>query len=216
MGYFPTVTRTAKARGRGRNPFGSRLLGTTDQSGRAMRIRVQLLLTAMLVSTNVIGALVVVVISNFVVPSPAPSSRTLVALAIAVPVYVGVAVLVGASVGTATTLRALRWATSNREPGPDDRTRALRVPLRLTQMQALLWLGATLLFTLLALFLQPSRAKTTGATVAIAGVVVCAVAYLLTEFALRPIRGPGAHRKGAHRRRGWPPGHAAWGSAPGW
>ena len=187
VGYFPTVKRTRKEKRRRRNPFGSRLLGSTDQSARAMRIRVQLLLTAMLVTTNVIGAVVVFVVSSFVVPSAAPNRATVVGLAIAVPVYVVAAVLVGAGVGTATTLRALRWATSDREPDAADRTKALRVPLRLTQMQAMMWLGATLLFTLLAVILQPARAPTTGATVAIAGIVVCAVAYLLTEFALRPI-----------------------------
>lgn len=170
-----------------RNPFGSRLLGAADQSVRALRIRVQVLLTLLLVTTNLVGAGLVFVISSFLVPAPAPSAATVVALAIAVPVYVALAVVVGASVGTAMTLRALRWAVSGREPDDADRRTALRVPLRLTQMQAGLWLGATFLFTLLAVLIQPARATATGMTVGITGLIVAGVAYLLSEFALRPI-----------------------------
>lgn len=172
---------------RRRNPFGSRLLGAADQSARALRIRVQVLLTALLVTTNLVGAALVVVISYFVVPSPAPNSRTVVALAISIPVYVTLAVLVGAAVGTTTTLRALRWATADTTPDDEDRRKALRVPLRLTQLQALMWLVATVLFTLLAVVLQPARALNTGLTVGIAGLIACGVAYLLTEFTLRPL-----------------------------
>ena len=119
----------------GSNPFGSRLLGSSDQSPRELRLRVQVLLTLMLVTTNIIGAVLVVVISSFVVPTPAPTSTTLVSLFIAVPVYVTLAILVGAAVGTATTLHALRWATDDRTPDVGDRVTALRVPLRLTQLQ---------------------------------------------------------------------------------
>ncbi|CAN5672292.1 adenylate/guanylate cyclase domain-containing protein [soil metagenome] len=170
-----------------RDPFGSRLLGSTDQSARTLRVRVQVLLTLMLVSTNLIGSVVVFVISSFVVPAPAATHGTVVSLAIAVPVYVALAIVVGAGVGTATTLRALRWATSDVQPDERDRVRALRVPLRLTQLQSALWAGGVLVFTVLALVLQPDRALTTALTVSIAAVVVSAVAYLLTQFTLRPI-----------------------------
>ena len=170
-----------------RSPFGSRLLGTTDQSARSLRVRVQLLLTALLISTNLVSSVAVVIISVFVVPVEAPSGKMLVALAIAVPVYVGAAVLVGATVGTATSLRALRWAREDREPDAAERRTALRVPVRLTLLQGGMWLAATVLFTVLALILQPSSALSTGLTVGITGIVGCGIAYLLTEFAFRPI-----------------------------
>ena len=109
------MTTTRRRRGR-LAPFGSRILGPSDQSPRALRIRVQLMLTALLVSTNVLGAVLVFVISYFVIPAPAPTSATVLSLAIAVPVYVAFAVVVGATVGTRQTLRALRWATSGEEP----------------------------------------------------------------------------------------------------
>jgi adenylate cyclase len=168
-------------------PFGARILGPSDQTPRALRIRVQLLLTAMLVSTNLVGAVLVFVISYFVVPSPAPTGATVLSLVIAVPSYVGFAVLVGALVGTKQTLRALRWATSGREPDEAERRQALRVPLRLTQLQAVLWLSGAALFTVLAVLIQPERAITTGLTVGIAGIVGCGIGFMLTEFVLRPI-----------------------------
>ncbi|MEO9322103.1 adenylate/guanylate cyclase domain-containing protein [Nocardioides sp. C4-1] len=171
----------------GSSPFGSRLLGRADQSARSLRVRVQLLLTALLVSTNLIGAGVVVVVSTVVIPAPEASSGTLLSLAIAIPVYVALAVVVGAVVGTTATLRATRWAIRGDEPDDRDRERALRVPLRLTQLQGVLWGGGVALFAGLALVLQPERALTTFVTVAIAGAVVCAVAYLLTQFAVRPL-----------------------------
>ena len=147
----------------------------------------QLLLTALLISTNVISAIAVVIISIFVVPVEAPSGALLVGLAIAVPVYVGAAVLVGATVGTATSLRALRWAREGREPDAAERRTALRVPVRLTLLQGGMWVVATVLFTILTLVLQPGSALSTGLTVGITGIVGCGIAYLLTEFTLRPI-----------------------------
>jgi adenylate cyclase len=173
--------------GRRPHPFGSPLLGSGDQSARVLRVRIQLLLTAMLVSTNVISAIVVVVISLFVVPAPAPNRGMVLALVIAVPVYVAAAVVVGATIGTTTSLRALRWATDERPPDATDRRTALKVPIRLTGLQAAMWLAATVLFTLLALILQPDRALGTGLTVGIAGIVGCGIAYLLTEFTFRPV-----------------------------
>lgn len=183
------MTSPRPPRRRGSAPYGSRLLGPADQSPRATRVRVQLLLTAMLLLTNIIGAGLVFVISALVVPAPAPSSATVISLAIGVPVYVAVAVAIGASVGTVASLRALRWATTggDTEPDPASQERTLRVPFRLTVLQFGLWMGATVLFTVLALLLQPERALTTGLTVGTAAVVVSGIAYLLADFALRPI-----------------------------
>jgi adenylate cyclase len=178
---------TRSGRPRRLAPFGARILGPSDQSPRALRIRVQLLLTALLVSTNLIAAVLVFVISYFVIPAPTPTRDTVVSLAIAVPTYVAFAVVVGALLGTRQALGALRWATSGREPDEAERRQALRVPLRLTQIQAVLWLSGAALFTLLSVLIQPDRALTTGLTVGIAGVVGGGIAFLLAEFVLRPI-----------------------------
>lgn len=168
-------------------PFGSRLLGPADQEAGRLRVRVQLLLTVLLVSTNLIGAVVVFVLSTLVIPGPTANRGTIVSLAIAVPTYVAVAIAVGTTWGTRRTLKALRWAIEDTEPSEADRRRTLRAARGLTMMQAVLWIVASVLFTTLALVFQPGRALNTASTVGIASVVVVSIAFLFSEFALRPI-----------------------------
>jgi adenylate cyclase len=171
-----------------RNPFGSRLLGPRDQAPRRLRIRVQVLLTVLIVGTNVIGALVVAVVNTWAIPSPAPNRSMTIAIAVAVPSYVLVATLVGAIWGTRRSLAALRWATQpDVDPDRTQRAKALRVPMALTVMQLVMWGLAAVMFTVLTVLLQPSRALGTGLTVGIGAFVVAGVSYLLTEFSLRPI-----------------------------
>jgi class 3 adenylate cyclase len=167
--------------------YGSVLLGPAGQTPRQLRIRIQVLLTVLLVGTNIVGAGLVFVLSSLVIPSPSAERGTVLSLAIGVPVYVGVAVFVGATWGTAGALRALRWSVEDREPDEEERIRALGVPWYLTRIQAGLWLGATVVFTLLALVFQPERAATTALTVGIASLVVSGIAFLFSEFALRPV-----------------------------
>jgi adenylate cyclase len=167
--------------------FGSALLGPADQSRRALRVRVQVLLTVLLVGTNIIGAGIVSVLSTVVIPAPSPNRGTVLALAIGVPVYVGLAILAGMLWGTAGALRALRWATREEDPSDEERVRALGVPWFLTKVVGTLWIAATVLFTVLALVLQPGRAFSTAFAVGITTVVVSAVTFLFAEFSLRPI-----------------------------
>ncbi|WP_278258346.1 hypothetical protein [Nocardioides convexus] len=102
-----------------RSPFGSRLLGPRDQSPRGLRIRIQVLLTVLLLSTNVIGVVLVFAINIWVIPSPPPTHGMVLALAIAVPVYVAAAVVVGTVWGTTRlTGRAALGDRPHDRPGP--------------------------------------------------------------------------------------------------
>lgn len=166
---------------------GDWLLGSPDQPGGRLRIRVQLLLTTLLISTNVIGAAVVFGITFLVTPGDGPNADYLGALAIAVPVYVAVAVVIGASAVTVSALRALHWAVEDQEPTAEERRTALRLPWRLTLIQSALWLGGVVIFTVIAALQQPEAVLGAVFAVGIAGLVVSAIAYLFTEFALRPI-----------------------------
>ncbi|WP_205472795.1 adenylate/guanylate cyclase domain-containing protein [Nocardioides sp. SYSU D00038] len=167
--------------------FGSWLLGPADQTGQRLRVRVQTLLTVMITLTNIIGAVVVLLISLFVDPNPIADDDLELALAISVPVYVVVAVVVGTVWGTTTSLRAMRWAVDGSEPTDEERRTVLRVPWRLTRISAGFWFLAAAIFGTLSLVFQPERAIPSAYTVALAGVVVGGIAYLLSEFALRPI-----------------------------
>ncbi|GAA0968612.1 hypothetical protein ENKNEFLB_00544 [Nocardioides aquaticus] len=186
VGRYPAAMPTSP-QGVGSTAFESVLLGPTDQSPRRLRWRVQVLLTSMLLATHLIGAAVVVVLSVLVLPSTPLSDASVVGLAIAVPVYVVVAVVVGGTAATVRGLRALRWSSQGRAPSEQERRTALRLPWQLTLVQAAMWAGALGVFSLLSLLLQPERALTTALTIAIAGLVVSAVAFLLSEFGLRPI-----------------------------
>ncbi|MET0767281.1 MAG: hypothetical protein ABWY50_06540, partial [Aeromicrobium sp.] len=95
---------------------GDWLLGPPDQPSGRLRVRVQVLLTTLLIATNVIGAAIVFGLTFLVTPGDGPSAAYLTALAIAVPVYVAVAVVVGASLVTVSALRALRWVLEDRPP----------------------------------------------------------------------------------------------------
>ncbi|MBB4684010.1 adenylate/guanylate cyclase domain-containing protein [Amycolatopsis jiangsuensis] len=167
-------------------PFGSTLLGPLGQSAPALRRRVQVLLTATLIATNVIGALVVVGLAALLIPGPGMSAGLVRVTAISVPGYVVAAVVAGALWGTRGALRTLHWAAEARPPTEAERTATLRVPLRLTFVQAVLWGLATVLFGCLAVLVQPDIALTVFLVVAFASVVVCAIAYLFGEFSLRP------------------------------
>jgi adenylate cyclase len=181
------MRRASEDEGRPVSPFGARILGPADQAPDRLRLRIQLLLTGVLTTINLIGSAVVFAISNFVVPSEPPTTATKVALAIAVPTYVLVAAVIGVGWGTAATLRSLRWVTSDTEPTEVERTRALRVPVQLTAMQFTLWLIGTVVFTTLIWTVQPARAVNTAVTVTMGAVVAAGIAYLSVEFALRPL-----------------------------
>jgi adenylate cyclase len=167
--------------------FARRLLGPADQPVGRLRVRIQVMLTVLLVSTNVIGALVVAGLSSIVVPGEGLTPPYARALMWAIPAYVVVAVVVGATLGTVTTVGSLKWALADREPTDEERRVAMRLPWRLTLVQVGLWGFAAILFPVLAAGYQPSAVLSTVFTVLIAGLVVCAIAYLFSEFVLRPI-----------------------------
>jgi adenylate cyclase len=168
-------------------PFGSRLLGSADQPPPALRLRVQVLLTTLLVVTNLVGASVVVGLLMVVIPGPHPTARTLTVLAVAAPAYVLAGLVLGGWWGTRRTLRTLHWALAGRAPTVAERARSLRLPRELTVVQAVSWAVAAVVFSVLVGLLQPVLLWTVPATIGFAGVVVCANAYLLGEFALRPV-----------------------------
>ena len=185
-------------------PFGSLLLGPADQSRRRLRVRVQLLLSFMLVTANLVGAGAVVSLLVLVRPDVPLGTGTVLVTAVGAPAYVLFAVGVGLLWGTARSLAALRWVTERRDPTREEARVALRVPLRLTLMQALLWALAVGLFFGLELVLQPELAATTLLAVLIGGILVTATSYLLSEFALRPVaaRALSVHPSLTGRRRG--------------
>ncbi|HEY1135348.1 MAG TPA: adenylate/guanylate cyclase domain-containing protein [Nocardioides sp.] len=188
--------------------YGSRLLGSTDESARSLRVRVQLLLTFVLLTANIIGAVVVAALLLLVRPAEPIADGYWLANVIATPVYVGLAAVVGVLTITWRLLRALTWVREGRAPTESEVRLTLRASRLAMVRQGGLWGIGVLLFTGLALLLQPSMALTAGIAVTVAGVLVCAISYLWTEFILRPITAralaqgppPVGRTSGVHRR----------------
>ncbi|WP_198412615.1 adenylate/guanylate cyclase domain-containing protein [Nocardioides mangrovicus] len=179
------------------HPFGSWLLGPTGQGAKRLRVRVQVLLTFLILGDNIIGAVIASLFAAYVLPSPAPTPAVRTALLLLVPAYVLLAGAVGVVVGTAGTLRVSRWLRDDRDPSDAELRGTLRTPLRITLVQASLWAVATLLFTGVSVALQPERAFATAFVVAISGLVTSGFAYVLTEFAMRPVAARALSRRRA-------------------
>ncbi|MFI9507640.1 adenylate/guanylate cyclase domain-containing protein [Nocardia sp. NPDC052566] len=170
-------------------PWGSRLLGSEEESSGLRRLRIQLLLTVSLVVSNFIGIVLSIVLIGFVLPGPTIYSRELVVLdAVVAPVYGTLAFLVGIAWGTARSLRTLRWATDpDQLPTAAEQAAAAAVPRQLVSSQALLWLGGLVVITTAYGLVDPALIPKFVFGIAFSAIVVCANSYLLIEFALRPI-----------------------------
>src|SRR5690349_1346785 len=171
-----------------RNPLGSWLLGSGTEGGRRLRWRVQILLTALVVLANGIGALLVTVLLMFVIPGREVLTRELAVVNFVWgPAYSLAAIAIGGTWGTTSTMRALRWSREDRPATRKERIATLRVPWKLTFISGVLWVGGTIVLTLMYTLKYADLIWKTGFTIAFAGIVVCANTYLLTEFALRPV-----------------------------
>ncbi len=170
------------------SPLGSWLLGPGDESGRRLQVRVQSLLTVSIVLANLVGIVMVAVLLTVVIPGrPMLTSDLAWINFAAVPAYAGAAIVVGAVWSTIWGRRSLRWSIEEREPTEKDRIATLRVPWKLTTVSAVLWFLGTGLFTLLYGLVDTELIAKISGTASMAGIVVCAITYLDSEFALRPV-----------------------------
>lgn len=169
-------------------PFGSRILGPADEPSARLRVRLQILTTGAILSANVVGVVVVTVLSGWVLPRPEALTRAMfVANAVAIPVYVVGAMTIGVVWGTRVALARGHWVLEERDPDIAEQRSALRTPWALVVVQGVLWGVAVVLFTGIAALVQPTMTLNVAATVALGGVVTCMAAYLLTEFTMRPV-----------------------------
>nr|WP_246360923.1 adenylate/guanylate cyclase domain-containing protein [Haloechinothrix aidingensis] len=183
MGWVARDDRVLRER-----PLGSWLLGSGEEHGRRVRLRVRFLLTGSLLAANAVGAAVAIALVTVVIPGPNVFVRDLLLVNfVAVPVYIFTALIGGTTWGIVRGLRVLRWATEGAELDEYQRRATLRLPAELTLMQALAWLGGLVLFTVLYAFVQPEVVPKVALSIMLSGTVTCANAYLLSEFSLRPI-----------------------------
>lgn len=169
-------------------PLGSRLLGSPDENAKIRRIRVQALLTSSIIIANLGGVLLATALIGAVLPGPSIFGSDLFLVDfVALPLFVAFAVVIGAIVGTIESLKVMDWATSEETPTEDEVRRVFQVPWRLTRIQGLLWAAGAGLFTLLYGLINPAIIGKVLLGTVLSAILVCTVAYLLTEFSLRPI-----------------------------
>jgi adenylate cyclase len=148
----------------------------------------RVIVTVTIVGTNLVGAVAVFVIANFVVPTPPLQNLGHVQLVnlIAFAAYVAVAFPVGVWLGTRGMVRLRKWLLEDRPATLEEVRTLLRAPLHLFAIQVGLWLAAAIAFGLINLIFSGALALRVAITVVITGLVTAASAYLLTELLLRP------------------------------
>ncbi len=168
--------------------YGSYLLGRVNESPSRRRVRIQTILTVVIVGANLVGVAVAVLLVTvaFPVPSVFSDAPKWVTFGV-VPAYTLVAGLVGTYWITQRTVSVLRWAIEDRAPSPADERNTFMAPLRVAIVTLILWgIGAALMTTLYGLantFFIPQELF----SVSFCGLVVATACYLFTEFALRPV-----------------------------
>ncbi|QGW26263.1 adenylate cyclase [Dietzia sp. DQ12-45-1b] len=171
-----------------RPELGSVLLGRETESARMRTLRVRILLVLTLLASNLVGVAVAAVLILFVLPGPTLLSREfLVPNVIVVPGYVSLATVVGTVWVRGVVYRRVRWFLDGREPTDRERVRALRLPTRMTLIQAFLWLLGAAVVTPAFGVIDPATIPTVGFTIVFSGLVVCGVAFLFADFGLRPV-----------------------------
>ena len=168
--------------------YGSLLLGRVSESQRRRRIRIQVILTTLVVAANLIGIGVAVLLVTVAIPEPSVFSDAPAWLTFGVvPAYVAIALALGAYWITRRTVLALRWAIEERKPTGDDERNTFLAPWRVALVDLILWgVGAVLLLTLYGLVNVMFIPRFLFA-VGFCGVLVATGSYLLAEFALRPV-----------------------------
>jgi adenylate cyclase len=168
--------------------YGSWLLGRVAESQRNRRVRIQVILTVFIVTANLIGigvALLLVTVA-FPVPSVFSDAPPWISFAVA-PAYVVIALVLGTYWITRRTITVLRWAIEERKPTRADERNTFLVPLRVAMVLLILWgIGAALLTTLYGLA-NSTFIPIVMFSVGFCGVLVATACYLSTEFALRPV-----------------------------
>ncbi|MGV0994212.1 MAG: adenylate/guanylate cyclase domain-containing protein [Mycobacterium sp.] len=168
--------------------YGSLLLGKVTESPARRHVRIQLILTLFILSVNVIGIALALLLDVVAFPEPSviddvPGWVTY----IATPAYIVFAMAFGTWWIHHRTVHDLRWAIEGRPPTRDDLRNTLLTPWRIALSHLVLWGGGALLLTVLYGLYDPLFIPRMSLTVIFCGLVVATTCYLSAEFALRPV-----------------------------
>ncbi len=181
--------------------YGSWILGRVSESQQRRRIRIQTILTTFVVTANLIGIGVAILVILVAFPTPSVFHPQVRWITFAVsPAYIGTALVVGVFWATSRVINNVRWAIEERTPTDEDQRNTFFAPWRLTRVLLVLWGVGTALLTTLYGLANAALIPKVLLGVSFSGIVVSASCYLFTEFALRPFAaqalevGPPPHR----------------------
>jgi adenylate cyclase len=168
--------------------YGSWLLGRVSESPRRRRVRIQFILTVVIVGINLLGIGVAILLLTVAFPVPSVFSDAPGWLTFGVvPGYIVAALLVGTYWITRRTVTRLRWAIEQRAPSEDDERNTMLTPWRVAVVVLVLWGVAAALLTTLYGLANSLFIPIVSLSLSSCGVVVATACYLITEFALRPV-----------------------------
>ncbi|HSX66993.1 adenylate/guanylate cyclase domain-containing protein [Nocardioides sp.] len=150
------------------------------------RVAMRVVIAVLLFVTNVIGAAVVYALAAWVVPLPGDDENRVRLLNLAVlAVYVPVAIVVGTWVGVRRQRRNDAWLVEKRPATDREKLALLRTPQWFGWLHVVLWGIAALLFGAVNAPNHVGRAALVTVIVALTGVTVASLAFLIVERRLR-------------------------------
>ena len=138
---------------------------------------------------NLLGVAIVVSCILWVLPGgDVEDPRFVVAVnAIVAAAYLILIVPVAIIWGEAWLRSGRRWIQEGRAPTDAEVTAVLRAPMRLFFVEATLWLGAAILFSILNGIIEFKLVARMGFTIAFGGITTATFTYLLAERITRPL-----------------------------
>jgi adenylate cyclase len=138
---------------------------------------------------NGIGGLAVFVFGLLAPGAPDPDDqvRLLLINAAGFVVFLAIAFPIGIRVGGQIAAPLQGWLLAGRAATPDEQDMALQFPARATKVSVKLWGAAVIFFTALNATYDAALAISTAVVTVLGGATCCAVLYLLSERASRPV-----------------------------
>jgi len=157
-------------------------------SDRTVMRAVRWLTAGAIAIANLVGTAIVFVLLVWVLPPEDTSNETALANLILATGYV----LVAIPIGVAWAFRGLRpsrqWLKENRAPTQEEQINLLRAPLRVFAIVGSLWLLAAIFFGAFNMLVyQFELGLRVFFSVLLSGLATAQIAYLLTEWLLRPV-----------------------------
>ncbi|OBJ05023.1 hypothetical protein A5660_17220 [Mycobacterium alsense] len=167
--------------------YGSLLLGRVTESQGRRRVRIQIIMTVLVLGANLIGIAVALLLVTIAIPVPSIFDAPAWITFGATPAFIVLAGAWGVFWITRRTVIALRWAIEERTPSQEDARNAFLAPWRIALVDLVLWGLAAVLLTTLYGMVDTMFIPRFLLVVSFCGVLVATGSYLLAEFALRPV-----------------------------